>query len=304
MNNATISDETLILITTAIIMGTLTRLITLKLDYRQYPSYPNGYFTHCVLGFIAAAIGAVAMPAIKTKNFVAMTFLTIAIQQFRDVRRAERESLVSLENTEFTVRGDAYIDGISKTFESRNYMVLMVSLVTGIVMQLLEDHSIPMQVGAGVLAGSITFTFLRIFTRGQTVGQVADVAIGKVEVKGAELFVDDIYVCNTLGTENAHKMMAEEGMAAVITPKEQHYRITLDNFGQRQAILFEVCRALGVKRYHFTRKEYKEGKIGVAIVPIIRDEMFMMQVIKETPLLENVTKYHGIMKHKYISKGE
>ena len=304
MTHATISDETLILITTAIIMGTLTRLVTLKLDYRQYPSYPNGYFTHFVLGFIAAAIGAVAMPAIKSKNFVAMTFLTIAIQQFRDVRRAERESLVSLENTEFTVRGDAYIDGISKTFESRNYMVLMVSLVTGIVMQLLEDESIAIQIGAGVLAGIITFIGLRLFTRGHTVGEVADVAIGKVEVRGAELFVDDIYVCNTLGTENAHKMMKEEGMAAVITPKEQYYRITLDNFGQRQAILFEVCRALGVKRYHFTRKEYKEGKIVVAIVPIIRDEAFMMQVIKETPLLENVTKCHGIMKHKYTHKGE
>lgn len=299
MNSGSISDETLILITTAMMMGTLTRVITLKLDYRQYPSYPNGYFTHCVLGFIAAAIGAVAMPALKSKNFIAITFLTIAIQQFRDVRRAERESLTSLENTEFTVRGDAYIDGISKTFESRNYMVLMVSLITGIMMQLLEERAIVIQIIAGIIAGSIAFVVLRIFTKGQNVGEVADITIGKVEVKGSELFVDGIYVANTLGTENARKMMEEQGMAAVITPKEQHYRITLDNFGQRQAILFEVCRALGVKRYHFTRKEYVEGKIVVALVPIIRDEHFMVQVIKETPLLENVTKYHGIMKHKY-----
>lgn len=299
MNGGLISDETLILITTAIIMGTLTRVITLKLDYRQYPSYPNGYFTHFVLGFIAAAIGGVAMPALKSKNFIAMTFLTIAIQQFRDVRRAERESLASLENTEFTVRGDAYIDGISKTFESRNYMVLMVALITGIVMQFLEDRTISIQIIAGIIAGSIAFIVLRIFTKGQNVGEVAEVAIGKVEVKGTELFVDGIYVANTLGTENARKMMQEQGIAAVITPKEQHYRITLDNFGQRQAILFEVCRALGVKRYHFTRKEYREGKIIVALVPIIRDEHFMLQVIKETPLLENVTKYHRIMKHKY-----
>jgi len=36
-----------------------------------------------------------------TKNFVAVTFLTFAIQQFRDVRKAERESLKDLENTEY-----------------------------------------------------------------------------------------------------------------------------------------------------------------------------------------------------------
>lgn len=298
MSSGDISTDTLILITTSVIMGTLTRLITLKLDYRQYPSYPNGYFTQFVVGFIAAAIGAVAMPAIQSKNFTAITFLTIAIQQFRDVRRTERESLKSVENTEFTVRGDAYIDGISKTFESRNYMVLTVSLITGITMQVLEDFDISTRVLVGVLVGSIVFVALKRFTRGWTVESIAEVTIGKVEVRGSELFVDDIYVANTLGTENGQKLVSEEAIAAVVTPKHQHFRITLDNFGQRQAILFEACRALGVKRYHFTRKEYVEGKIVIVLVPIIKDEEFLLKVIRETPLLEDVTKRHSIMKTK------
>lgn len=296
MNSGDITTDTMILIVTAVSMGTLTRLFTLKLDYRQYPSYPNGYFTHFVLGFIAAAIGAVAMPAIQSKNFTAITFLTIAIQQFRDVRRAERESLKSLENTEFTVRGDAYIDGIAKTFESRNYMVLTVSLLTGIIMQILEGQELYIRVIAGVIVGGITFIVLKRFTKGWTLGSVADVTIGKIKIVGSELFVDDIYVANTLGTENGRKLFLEQGIAAVITPKQEHFRITLDNFGQRQAILFEVCRALGVKRYHFTRKEYIEGKIIVALVPIIKDEDFLIKVIKDTPLLEDVTKSHKIMK--------
>ncbi|OCL26332.1 hypothetical protein U472_10005 [Orenia metallireducens] len=54
-------------------------------------------------------------------------------------------------------------------------------------------------------------------------------------------------------------MYQKEGIAAVIYPKEDHFRITLDNFGQRQAILFEATDALGVKRYHFTRKEYQRN---------------------------------------------
>ncbi|CEK38331.1 putative membrane protein [[Clostridium] sordellii VPI 9048] len=75
-----ISQNDVIVISTAIIMGTMARVMTLKEDYRQDPSYPNGYFTHVVLGVIAAAIGAVAIPALLAKNFTAVTFLTIAIQ--------------------------------------------------------------------------------------------------------------------------------------------------------------------------------------------------------------------------------
>lgn len=53
---------------------------------------------------------------------------------------------------------------------------------------------------------------------------------------------------------NAEKLFTEEGMAVVIYPKENHFRINLDNFGQRQAALFEACRALGVKRYQSQKK--------------------------------------------------
>lgn len=125
MSNGNISEEHIILIITAIILGTLARVLTIKEDYRQYPSYPNGYLIHLITAFIAASLGAVAVPALMTKNFVAVTFLVLAIQQFRDVRKMERNSLKDLENTEYTYRGDAYIDGIAKTFESRNYFALV-----------------------------------------------------------------------------------------------------------------------------------------------------------------------------------
>lgn len=110
-----IDDFTVIIVAT--VMGTLARYLALKIDYRQYPSHPNGFLIHLVIAFIAAGIGAIAIPAIKSNNYTAITFLALAIQHFRDVRKTERESLKDLESTEFTPRGEAYIDGIAKTFE-------------------------------------------------------------------------------------------------------------------------------------------------------------------------------------------
>ena len=148
----------------------------------------------------------------------------------------------------------------------------------------------------GVVAGVLMYSVVRLFTRGKHLKDIASVHIGKIEVRDSELYVDDIYVTNTLGTQNSQKIVREQGMAAVITPTYQHFRITLDNYGQRQAILFEVCRALGVKRYQFTRKEYETGRIVVVLVPIINDEDFLLKVIREAPLLEDVTKSHQLIK--------
>lgn len=226
--NDVISTEHIVMIVTAILMGTMARILTIKQDYRQYPSYPNGYLIHLITGFVAAALGAVAIPALMTKNFVAVTFLTLAIQQFRDVRKAERESLKDLENTEYAFRGDAYIDGIAKTFESRNYFALVVSFVTALTMQLIKDK-LWIDILSGTVVGFVVLFVLKRFSKGKTIGDIAEVREGKIEVKNSELFVDDIYVSNLLGTENAQKMFQAEGLAVVIKPREQHFRITLEN---------------------------------------------------------------------------
>jgi uncharacterized protein len=297
-----ISTEHIALIVTAIVIGTLARVITIKEDYRQYPSYPNGYMIHLITGFVAAALGAVAIPALMTKNFVAVTFLTLAIQQFRDVRKMERDSLKDLENTEYTFRGDAYIDGIAKTFESRNYFSLLVSLATGLTFQLVTVDTIWVKVVTGIAVGFIVLFVLKRFSKGKTVGDIANIKVGNVEIKGSELFVDGIYVSNQLGTENARKLYDNEGIAVVIMPKEEHYRIALDNFGQRQAMLFEAVRALGVKRYHFSRKEYEEGRIAITLVPIINDVSKLVDIVKNTPLLESAKKSHRVMQTNFVGR--
>jgi len=295
MDTEFLSEQHIVLIVTSIITGTLARLVVLKQDYRQYPCYPNGYLIHIITAFVAAFLGAVAIPALITKNFVAVTFLALAIQQFRDIRKIEKDSLQGLENTEYTYRGDAYIDGIAKTFESRNYFSLVVSFLTALTIQLITYELIWLEVIMGLFVGLITTYILHRFSKGKTIGDIAEVEIAKIDIKGSELYVDDIYVSNLLGSENSSKLYKKEGIAAIIYPKEEHFRITLDNFGQRQAALFEATRAVGVKRYHFTRKDYKKGRVVITVVPIVRDKDAFIEAIKKTPLLENVKKSHSVM---------
>ncbi|WP_182201280.1 YIEGIA family protein [Paraliobacillus salinarum] len=295
MEDGQLSFDNLSIIVTAIIIGTLARIWLLKEDYRQYPSYPNGYLIHVVTGFVAAALGAVAIPALISKNFVAVTFLTLALQQFRDVRKMEKESLNDLEETEYTYRGTAYVDGIAKTFEARNYIAFITALSVSLTITVMP-FSFWIDIAIGILVGMLILLFLKNFTKGKRIGDIAQVEAGKIEVKDSSLFVDGIFVSNLLGTDNASKLVQDEGLAVVISPNEDHYRINLDNFGQRQAALFEATRALGNKRYHFTRKDYEKGRVVIALVPIKQDIDALIEVVKKCPLLESAKKSHRVMK--------
>jgi len=295
MSSEIISNENLVIIVTAIIVGTIARLTTIKADIRQYPSYPNGYMINLFTGFIASALGAVAIPALMAKDFVAVTFLTIAIQQFRDVRKSEKESLKELEKTEYTFRGDAYIDGISKTFEARNYISLIVSLFTAITMRIVSSDVQLINIISGAIAGFITLYLLKRFSKGKMIGDIAQVYQGKIEIRDSDLYVDGMYVTNLLGSEHASELFEREGLAVVIKPNEDRFSITLDNYGQRQAALFEATRALGLKRYHFIRKDFEKRRIVIAMVPIVPNIDRFIDVVKQTPLLESTKKSQDVL---------
>lgn len=292
--------ENIILISTGIITGTLARIITLKIDYRQNPSYPNGYFIHLVAGFIASALGAVAIPALIEKDFAAFTFLALAVEHFRDIRRIESESLEKLEDTEFVTRGAAYIDGIAKTFESRNYISLLTSLVTVLVMVIFHPDNTAANIFLGIASGLVVLFILKTLTKGKKVGDICTVKAGQITIEGSELFVDGIYITSVLGTEKSRNLFLKEGIAVVIEPKEDIFRITLENYGQRQAMLFEALRVFGVKRYHFTKRSFSTGKIIIAFVPVTYDIDRLLEVIKQTPILENSRKIRRIIKNPLI----
>lgn len=285
----------IILIISGIVMGTLARIITLRVDYRQNPSYPGGFLINLVTGFIAAVLGSVAIPALMAKNFTAVTFLTIAVQQFRDIRKLESKSLEALERTEYTQRGAAYIDGIAKTYEARNYISLLTSLLTVLVMKICYTNNLIFDSLIGLGTGLSSIFFLKKFTKGKTIGDICTISEGKITVEQSELFVDGMFVTNLLGTDKSRELFLNEGIAIVITPKKDLFRITIDNYGQRQAILFEAVRSFGVKRFKFTRRNFKTGKVIISFVPVIHDIDALISAVKKTPILENSRKIHSIM---------
>ncbi len=290
-----LSQEYVVMILTGIVSGMIARVITLYVDYRQTPTYPNGLFNNLVTGFVASALGAVAVPALIEKDFTAITFLALATQHFRDIRKVESESLAKLDHVGFTKRGPAYIDGIAKTYEARHYVSLAAALSAVLCMNLLGKQELPVQIAAGLITGLIVTYAIKRFTKGKTVGDICTIKEGKITIEGSELYVDGMFVSSVLGTKRSKDLFEKGGIAVVVTPKSDMFRVTLDSLGQRQAMLFEACRTLGVKRFQFMRKNYKNGVILIAIVPIVRDVGKMMHAIQNTPILENSRKIRRIM---------
>jgi len=284
------------MIATGILMGTIARLVNLKVSFRQMPTYPSAYFNSIILGFVASALGAIAIPAILAKDFAAVTFLAVAVQMFREVRITERDSLSKLEHTEYVQRGEAYIDGIAKTFESKYYISLLTALSTVLAIKIISQPTLPLRIIAGIIVGFITMYLCSRFMKGKTVSHICIVKLGRIEVRGSELYVDEMFVTNYLGTDRARELFIKEGLAVVLEPRDPASRITLENYGQRQAILFEAVRTLGVKRYKFIRRNFKSGKVIIAFVPIINDPDKLIMAISRTPILESSRKVKRLMK--------
>ncbi|ADL04841.1 YIEGIA family protein [Lacrimispora saccharolytica] len=291
----TLAFHDLTIILCGIAMGTIARIITLRIDTRQNPSYPTGGFISIVIGILASALGSVAIPSLLNKEFTAVTFIALAIQHFRDVRETEKESLEDLEKTEYSKRGAAYIDGIAKTYESRNYLSLLTSLLVVLILSVLSSNNLVLNMLVAAASGLVIIYFLTRLTKGKCIGDICYIKEGKITIEHSDLFVDGMYVTNVLGTRVSRDLFLKEGIGIVIEPKSNKFRITLENSGQRQAMLFEATRTFGVKRFSFTRKNYTKGKLLLAFVPIIRDPDAIIDVIKKTPVLENSRKINTIM---------
>lgn len=275
-------------------MGFFDRLYLLCSDYRSYPSYPHGYVIHLSLGAIAAALAAVAIPALLVKEYTAITFLVLCAQQFRDIRNMERETLLKLEDSQLVPRGADYIEGIAKVFEARNYLVMMVALVTtgGIIF---------LEVRAGVFLGILAIIASHILMSGQKIGEIAEVREGRVSFDGPLLMVDDIVIMN-VGEKKARTKILSEGVGLILTGKDDNGRAALNNLGQRQAILHDIAAIIGSKAEigepsytPMARKNIDTGAIGIYFLPNERDVEGLIKAVKRTPLLESaVSKKNSV----------
>ncbi|KAF0818820.1 putative membrane protein [Bacillus sp. ZZV12-4809] len=269
--------------------GTLTRIYMLRTDYRQYPTYLHGKIIHVALGFIAAGLGTVAIPSIMEEDFTAITFLTLAASQFREVRNMERNTLTELDSYEMVPRGKTYIEGVAIAFESRNYLVIFTSLLSTLGFLLFN-------LWGGLAAAGLAIMISMKLMSGGKLKDIVDIEFVEPRFDGAGLYVDNIYIMN-IGLPERQEEVLRYGMGFILNPKNFNARSTIANLGQRQAILHDVSTALGVYRDSGTpalvplaKRDLDDGRVGVFVLPQEKDINKALKIIEAVPTLENAIR--------------
>lgn len=275
-----------------IIAGTVLRVFMMRTDYRQYPTYLHGKIIHLSLGFIAAALGTIAIPSIMEKEFTAVTFLTLAASQFREVRNMERNTLAEMDSYELVPRGNTYIEGIAVAFESRNYLVIFTSFTVTLCY-------LAVNVWVALGAAVACFVLSSLLMSGSKLGDIVTIEQRELTFDGAGLYVDNIYIMN-IGLPERQDEILRYGMGFILTPKSFNIRSTIANLGQRQAILHDVSVTLGVFRDSGTpalvpliKRDLNDGRIGVFILPQEKNPDRAREVIANVPVLENAIQKPG-----------
>lgn len=282
-------EEYTLPIVIGVLIGMLGRILMLKTDYRQYPTYPHGSIIHLALGLIAAGLGSIAVPALFEGEYAAITFLALAAQQFRDVRNMERNTLTELDSMEMVSRGRTYIEGIAMAFEGRNYLVILTAFITSLT-------SIIVNWWVGIIAGLVAIAIANYYKAGRKLDKIVDIEDGQLRFEGADLFVNDIHIMN-IGVKEVRDIVSKQGIGIIVKPKSLDSVVTLANLGQRQAILHDLSVALGIYRdagnpslVPLTRRDRDDGRVAVFFIPQIRNIEVAKKVIAQVPILENAVR--------------
>lgn len=275
-----------------VIMGTLfgliSRITLLRTDFRQYPTYPQGRIIHLSFGFIAAFIGAVAIPAVLESDWTAVTFLGLAATQFRDVRKMERETLEKIDGDELVKRGTPFIEGMAQAFESRNYLVMF----TGLITTLFSVFSIWL----GIVSGLIMLVVVKKNMSSPVLLNIADVTEGKIHFDGPTLYVENVVIKN-VGLEESRQTIMEKAVGVIVTPLNENSIVTLSHLGQRQAILHQVATVLGSYLdsgepafVPLAKRDLEDGRIALFIMPREKDFHQIQTVIEHVPVLDSAVR--------------
>ncbi len=273
-----------------LVIGLASRFASLDRDRRHVPGWPSGYVTQITMGAIAALIGAAVVPALAAKQWTAATFLTLAATQFMGLRKTEMATLEAEEQMIAVQRGPAFIMGIAQTFESRNFLAMLVAVTGSLATHLFK-------LDAGVLIGIVALVASMWLTSGAKIGEHVRVRPGRVRFeKGSLLFVDDVMLME-VGLPHSRERMLEEGMGVILEPRSPRGESVLWNLSQRQAIAHEAAAAVGVQKdigypeqtpLVRMRMPYPDGTAALFILPVVPEMDRLRRAIEETPLLESV----------------
>ena len=276
-------------------IGILSRAFVLRVKDKQYPSRPQDYLEQIIISGLSSSLGAVVFPALLDKEFAALTFFAVAIQQFQGLSKEERITLENIDNDQIVPKGSAYIEEISSTYEARSYISLASSLGASITyiraVNVYELGFWGALLASSVIGFGIAF-ILRRFLRRDSVADVAEIKPAKITFDGPILKVNEMMIHN-IGLEDTRKRYVENGLAVEIIPKNMADFGVINDLGQRQAILHNLYIHLGIDKdvdekdiLSITRVNYETKSVLIPYIPLKKDLEVMIDVIRSTPIIE------------------
>lgn len=300
-----------------LIIGVISRLIMLNLDDKQYPTQPNILISQIVLAFVASALGALLIPALFNRSYTSITFLSLAAEQFRQVRSNRRNTLQDLEPTQLVPRGNSFIEEIARTYEIRNYMCIVTSFITVLCFyglsnetNLTDNVSILISTMVGL---SIALILRKSLSR-QCIDDIAEVSIVDISfVEGTLLKVGNLKGITNVGLKSDRERYLKDGIGIEIRPKNNSYTNAgiLSYPGQRQVICFNLYSRLGVLREEnepaFTpipRRDPASESLYIAFIPMEKDERKVIEAVKSCPILDSARGKNLALKNLKINGKE
>lgn len=280
----------------ASVLGILCRAFVLRITDKQYPTRPQDYLEQLITSALASSLGAIALPALMDKEFAALTFFAVAIQQFQGLAEQERITLENIDNDEIVKKGSAYVEEIASTYEARSYISLLSSLVASGLFILFSKKFDFRFVGCTIVAtigACIVGILIRRYLRRDSVGDIADVYPAKIHFDDSILKVNDAIVTN-IGLEDTRKRYLEEGIAIEIVPKSIGDFGIISDIGQRQAIIHNIFIHMGVNKdvdekdiLTISKMDLNKHTVVIPFIPIMKDINTMVKIAKSTPIIEN-----------------
>lgn len=280
----------------SIFIGIVCRGLVLRVTDRQYPTRPQDYIEQIIISGLSASLGAIALPALMDKEFSALTFFAVAIQQFQGLAKQERITIENIDKSELVPKGSAYVEEIATTYESRSYISLfsaLASSATFIIVTKRYNLSFIICSISAVVAGVIVGFIFRRYLRRDSIGDIADVIPANLSFDGPNLMVNGVYIYN-IGLEDIRKKYLKEGLAVQIIPRDLGKFGVVNDIGQRNAILHNIYIHLGINKdvdekdiLPISKSDLKNHTVVLPYIPILKDIDEMIKVIKSTPVIES-----------------
>ena len=300
-----------------IVVGLISRLIMLNLDQKQYPTQPNVLVSQMVLAFVASSLGALLVPALIERSYTSITFLSLAAEQFRQVRENRRNTLQNLEDSQLVKRGNSFIEEIARTYEVRNYMCIVTSFLTvGMYYLIVSEFKLNNNISIVIstLSGLILAFILRKTLKRKSIGDIANVSVVEIAfVDDVIMKVGDLSGITNVGLKKDRERFISKGVGIEIIPKDNSYTNAsiLYDLGQRQAIAYNLYSRLGVYRegnepafVPIPRRYPKNESIMIAFVPMEKDIDKVVEAVKSCPILPSSKgRYLSLKNYKIDKKG-